>query len=384
MKQAKLFLGIAITMAIFTLTGCEREKETIPSESNIVDYNPGQSNTVKGLFILNEGTMGKNNCSLDFFNCTNGTYLTNIYPERNPSIPLALGDAGNNIAIYKNRIFVLVKDFVEVMDAETAKHVGEIKVSACRDIKFLGDKAYISTYSGGKQDTELNSNLGQILEIDVNTLNIERRVDVGFQPEEMAIVNNKIYVANSGGFIYPKYDNRVSVVSLDSFEKIKDITIEVNLHRVEAGNNGKIYVSSRGNYGDIKSDIFVIDTQTDKVTGSLGIPASEMCMDSNMLYITSSEWSNELKKNTIKYAMYDTETGKKVSDHFIATDVEKMIKVPYGIAVNPENKEIFIADAGDYTTPGYIFCCKNDGTLKWKSTAGVIPAHFAFTTINFK
>lgn len=371
-------------MAIFTLTGCEREKETIPSESNIVDYNPGQSNTVKGLFILNEGTMGQNNCSLDFFNCTNGAYHTNIYPERNPSIPLALGDAGNNIAIYKNRIFALVKDFVEVMDAETAKHIGEIKVSGCRDIKFSGNKAYISTYSGGKQDAELNNNLGQILEVDVNTLNIERRVDVGFQPEEMAIVNNKIYVANSGGFIYPKYDNRVSVVSLDSFEKIKDITVEVNLHRVEAGSNGKIYVSSRGNYGDIKSDIFVIDTQTDKVTGSLGIPASEMCMDGNLLYITSSEWSNELNNFTIKYALYDTEAGQKVSDHFIATDVEKMIKVPYGIAVNPENKEIFIADAGDYKTPGHVFCCKNDGTLKWKSTAGVIPGHFAFTTINFK
>lgn len=57
---------------------------------------------------------------------------------------------------------------------------------------------------------------------------------------------------------------------------------------------------------------------------------------------------------------------------------EEKIKTPYGIAVNPETREIFVTDAKNYVTPGTLYCFSPDGKLKWEVTTGDIPAHFAF------
>ena len=56
--------------------------------------------------------------------------------------------------------------------------------------------------------------------------------------------------------------------------------------------------------------------------------------------------------------------------------------IPYGLQVNPETKEIYITDAQNYVVTGYIYCFTPEGKLKWKTTAGNIPAHIAFITKN--
>ena len=57
-----------------------------------------------GLYILNEGNMGANRCTLDYLDLsgTDSTihYYRNIYAERNPSTVKELGDVGNDIGIY--------------------------------------------------------------------------------------------------------------------------------------------------------------------------------------------------------------------------------------------------------------------------------------------
>lgn len=58
----------------------------------------------------------------------------------------------------------------------------------------------------------------------------------------------------------------------------------------------------------------------------------------------------------------------------------KEISLPYGLAVNPETKEIFVCDATNYVTPGYLYCFTPEGKLKWKVRTGDIPAHIAFSS----
>ena len=62
----------------------------------------------------------------------------------------------------------------------------------------------------------------------------------------------------------------------------------------------------------------------------------------------------------------------------------KEIKIPYGVTVNPENGEIFVTDATDYVTPGYLYCFTPEGQFKWKVRTGDIPAHFAFSELELK
>ena len=39
---------------------------------------------------------------------------------------------------------------------------------------------------------------------------------------------------------------------------------------------------------------------------------------------------------------------------------------------------IYITDAGDYVSPGKLYCIDKDGVTKFTVTTGDIPAHFAF------
>ena len=385
MKNKKYYniLFIPVLLLLVLTTGCRKELPVLDSEKEFVTY-PTDPQRIEGFFLLNEGNMGSNKCTIDFFSTRGGYYLRNIYPESNPSIVKELGDVGNDIQIHDGKLYVVVNcsHFVEVMDVKTAKHIGSVNITNCRYITFNGDKAYVSSYAGPVQiDPEARP--GKIVEIDTNTLQITREVVVGYQPEEMVITGGRLYVANSGGYRYPDYDRTVSVIDLETFQVVNTIDVAVNLHRMELDRKGRIYVSSRGDYYGEGSDIYVIDTSTETVTGNLGIPANEMWMDGDSIYITSAEWNYTSGKNDIRYLIYDTAQERTVSENFITDGTDKEIRLPYGVAVNPETKEIYVSDATDYVTPGYLYCFTPDGKKQWSVRTGDIPAHFAFTTEDF-
>ena len=101
---------------------------------------------------------------------------------------------------------------------------------------------------------------------------------VGYQPEEMVIAGNKLYVANSGGYRVPNYDRTVSVIDLTTFTEIKKIDVAINLHRLELDRYGNIYVSSRGDYYDTPSKTFVIDSRNGRGDGHPA-PAAQLRHD---------------------------------------------------------------------------------------------------------
>jgi DNA-binding beta-propeller fold protein YncE len=105
-----------------------------------------------------------------------------------------------------------------------------------------------------------------------------------------------------------------------------------------------------------------------------------MALSGDSLYVYSTEWSYLTNANTISYAIYNVkDTSYCHAQLYYRWDGERSIKIPYGVAVNPETHEIFVTDAKDYVTPGTLYCFSPDGKKKWQVTAGDIPAHFAFT-----
>ena len=372
-----------VSVCLFLCLACREDLPVLRSESEAVSR-PGSPHEIKGMFVLNEGNMGSNKCTLDFLDFRSGFYTRNIYPERNPEVVKELGDVGNDLQVYGNRLYAVINcsHYVEVMDVRTVRHIGSVNVTNCRYIVFAGDKAYVSSYAGPVQ-IDPNARPGKIVEFDVNTLQITREVVVGYQPEEMVIKDGLLYVANSGGYRFPNYDRTVSVVDLGTFEVVNTIDVAINLHRMRLAPDGLIYVSSRGDYYGTKSDVFVIDPEAQRVIGRLGVAASEMCMEGDELYLISVEWSYVSAKNEIRYTLYDTRKREILPRNFITDGTEKDISIPYGLGVNPETKEIFVSDATNYVTPGYLYCFSPEGKLKWKVRTGDIPAHFAFTSADF-
>jgi len=400
MKKNTLFI-IIISAIILLVASCRGTEKIVPSTStdtgsgtqtdstSQVDVSKGK---VKGFFLLNEGNMGSNKSTLDYYDYETGIYTKNIYAERNPGVVKELGDVGNDLQIYGNKLYAVINcsNFVEVMDVRTAKHITTISVPNCRYIVFKDSYAYISSYAGPVK-IDPNQRLGYVARVDTADLlpnlpisvHDQMKIDtciVGYQPEEMVISGDKLYVANSGGYMVPNYDSTVSVISLATFKEIKKINVGINLHRLELDRYGHLYVTSRGDYYNISSKTYVIDTKTDEVINTLYLlPASEMTICGDSLYAYSTEWSYVTNRNTVSYAIYNTKTQRIVSRNYISDGTDKKIKIPYGTAVNPDNNEILVTDAVDYVTPGTLYCFRADGSLKWSVVTGDIPAHIAFT-----
>ena len=371
---------IHLTIALLLLlhfSSCRDDEFVFPSQDNTVDI-PNTNSSIKGFYLLNEGNMGMNRASIDYYDYTTGIYTQDLYAAKNPTVVKELGDVGNDIAVYGSKLYAVINcsNYIEVMDATTTKHLAEIEVPNCRNLAFSKGKAYISSYAS--KVNQANAGEGFVAEIDTTTFTITRKVTVGYQPEGMVIHNNKLYVANSGGYRAPNYDRTVSVVDLTSFQVIKSIDVAINLSKMVIDREGDLYVSSRGDYLDVPSKLYVIDTNTDKVKHTIDVPISNMCLVNDSLYYVSTAYSQRTKKNTVSYGILNTKTDQVITNTLITDGTEQEIMIPYGLAVHPQTKEFIITDAQNYVSSGYVYYYAADGTLKWKVLAGNIPAHIAF------
>ena len=379
----RLFIFLLGMLSVYS---CRNDDDEI-IQSVVTKVTPSDSvlGPVKGFFLLNEGNMGNNKASLDYFDYATGEYHKNIFPERNPDVVKELGDVGNDIQIYGSKLYAVINcsHLIEVMDVNTAKEISKITVTNCRYIVFKDGYAYVSSYAGPVL-IDPNARLGGVVKIDTATLQVVGSCTVGYQPEEMVIAGNKLYVANSGGYRVPNYDNTVSVIDLETFKEVKKITVAINLHRMRIDRNGLIYVTSRGDYYNVHSNTYVINTLNDMVESTLNFPASELYLCGDSLYSYSTEYSKITGKWTINYTIYDTKVRRVVSRNFIKDGTDKLIVTPYALAVNPETGEILVGDAGDYVTPGTLYCFTPDGKKKWSVQTGDIPAHIVFSTTSLQ
>ncbi|MDR3128848.1 MAG: hypothetical protein LBU03_01120, partial [Tannerellaceae bacterium] len=212
----------------FALLACRDDTPVFVPE--IEKLAPADSTYIHGFYLLNEGNMGSNKSTLDYYDFTTGEYHRNIYGSANPTVPKELGDVGNDIKIYGSRLYAVINcsHKVEVMDARTAVRIGQIDIPNCRYICFQGRYAYISSYAGPVQINPDYKQRGYVAKVDTATLEILDRCLVGFQPDELTInpdeltidpdeltiIGDKLYVVNSGGYMAPNYENTVSVIDL--------------------------------------------------------------------------------------------------------------------------------------------------------------------------
>ncbi|RBL91419.1 YncE family protein [Chitinophaga flava] len=375
------FTGIVMLMAAVAISGCRTGNDIVPPVVTQVDT-PVKHYQYKGFYLLNEGNMGSNKSTLDFFDFTSGLYKKNIYAEANPTVVKELGDVGNDVQIYGNKLFAVinVSNKVEVMDANTVKRIGQIGLLNCRYITFANGKAYISSYAGPVL-IDPRSPIGIVAEVDTATLQITRKVEVGYQPEEMAVVDGKLYVANSGGYRPPTYDSTISVIDLSTFKEIKKITVDINLHRLKADRDGDLYVTSRGDYYNRPSALYLVDTKTDAVKKRFPMAASNLCISGDTAYVYGSEYSYNTASWRINYGMINVKTETIIPGSFITDGTERAIKMPYGIMVDPETKDVYVTDARDYVSSGVLYCFNRQGKKRWSVTTGDIPGHFVFLPV---
>ena len=371
-------------LLVIGLLSCRTDEVTYPSEYEVLpmesrDLSSFAPNEPIGIYLLNEGNMGSNKATIDYLDFSKGIYIRNIYGERNPNVIKELGDVGNDIQVYGNRLYAVINcsHKVEVMDLYTCRRIGQIDIPNCRYIRFHGDKAYISSYVG-PVSIDPNAQLGAIFEVDTATLRITRQVTVGYQPEEFEIIGDYLYVANSGGYRAPDYDSTLSVVDLTDFRQVKKIPVCVNPHRVRKDQYNRLWITSRGDHKDVQPQLVCFQPLHPTPYTLHHISPSEMVLLGDSMYFYGSHWNDETMSNQITYGVFNIQNPTSDNRPLITDGTEKNIKIPYGIQVNPYNGDIYITDAKNYVSSGQLHCYSREGKRKWSVRTGDIPAHMCF------
>lgn len=383
----RLFLSLLVAVMV---SSCRDDEHAIVADFTPLPEAVDPNSQIGGMYLLNEGNMGNNKCTLDFLDFTESMYIRDFYSERNPRVIKDLGDVGNDIQIYGNRLYVVVNcsNKVEVMDAQTGIRIGQVDIPNCRYVRFYRGYAYITSYVSGVRIDE-NAPYGAVFKVDTASLQIADKITVGYQPDELEILGEYMYVANSGGYRTPYYDNTVSVIELERFKQVRIIPVGLNLHRIRKDKYGKLWVSSRGNYNDkyspygpVPSKLMVLDKKVGYndmiVTDTIDTPCSNMALHGDSLYFYSHKWEDEKNGGPLYYGIINVVTKKIVSYNFITDGTEWDITMPYGISIHPETGDIYVTDAENYVTMGTLSCYNREGKRKWRVNTGDIPAHMVF------
>jgi YVTN family beta-propeller protein len=349
MKNLKLSTLIIASALSLTLASCHKDKVVKPVVTPVTD----------GFYVLNQGGYTDNNSSLSFYSYTTKQVTPDIFASANGG---GLGDTGNDIEIYGSKMYIIVNysSYIDVVDPTTAKLIKQIKMfngavaREPRDVVFYKGDAYVSSYDG------------TVAVIDTASLTITKNITVGRNPEQLAIANGKIYVANSGGLDNPNYDKTVSVIDLATQAVIKTLTVVINPQNVSADANGNVYVLSAGDYNTITPSLAVIDDNADVVKSQTNFDATTFTVQGDNGYFITAEG---------KVGVYNTQTQTISQASFISDGTA--ITTPFAVAADVSTGEVFVTDAKDYSSNGQVFVFDKTGKKEYAVTAGIIPGKIA-------
>lgn len=344
---------ISCCIFLLFLFSCKKDK---PEPVSIVELK-------NGMLVLCEGLFQQNNASLSWVNTLTDEVNTDFFTSQNNRM---LGDTGNDMKLYGGKIYIIVNNSntIEVLSKSNGKSIKQISMvngvvgKQPRSIAFYGSNAFITCYDGF------------VDVLDTASLTITHRIQVGANPEGLAISNGKLFVANSGG-LNSIVDSTVSVIDLATYSEITKITVGKNPGSVKVDTQGDVYVIARGNYGTIPSRMVKLNTVNNSVDQTFSFDASGMEQMNQYFLISFYNYSTE----TSEIRLFNTDTEAIENNSFIATS---SITTLYGIQYNPQNDKIYCLDAMNYTNTGYVRQYNASGVFEKSYHVGLNPNKILF------
>lgn len=246
-KQRYCYISAGL-MIMAGLTSCSDTKE----EPSMPD---GDNPTVSsGLFVLNQGNYYSGiEGSLNMIDYSDGASQTEVFQKANGR---SLGSTPQCGICYGSKVYLGVYDSntIEIIDKNDYKSIRQIKLpesgysgSGPRSMVATGGKVYISMFDG------------YVARLDTISLHIDASVQVGPNPETMAVYNGKLYVPNSDGMsMSGSFGTTACEIDLGNFTVTQTFNVPENPVQFMANETG-LYLLCNGNYYDVEAKIYKID-----------------------------------------------------------------------------------------------------------------------------
>lgn len=338
-ENVKILFAAAVS-ALLCLTACEKA----PSADN----GPWG---LSGIVVLNEGSWGGNNSSVLEYDEESGSLVDMFFQNNGKN----LGDTAQDIMVLGDDIYIAVNVsqiiFVTDQDFRIKKEIIAEENGQRLSPRYFatdGRNVYVTYYEGYLGKIEPSEGYAVCT------------TAVGPNPEGVAYAEGKLYVANSGGYNYPDYNNTVSVVDAASFAETSVITVNANPCLVVANAEcTSVYVSSFGNYADLPPMLQSISLSDNSVTDMDCDGVSSMAYGKNdKLYVLCAGY--DASSNPLPGTIYKYNAATGIKEGVFAENIGNAYKVS--------------ADAG------YVFVTesdyKNTGDMSVYSESGEKLARF--------
>lgn len=301
----------------------------------------------KSAIIICEGLYGYNNASATIFSMSTGKVNQQIFKQVNG---FDLGDIANSSIILENSLYVIVS---------TSRVLYKISLKNFKVQQVLSFPA--NTYP-----RQIISNDGyffvsdaytnKVYKIKQSNLEIANSIVVGAQPEGMCVLDNYLYVVNSGwGDINSSHSeaNTIYKINLGDLQIIQKVKTFPNPVEIIADSiNKKIYVTyynlpsqkdSTGGIVEYDWDLNIIN----HVKGNF--LKTKILSNQKLLSLIDNNPANGKNSNP-GLALID------INENSVKTIISNNIKVEfwYNFLFDPDNQQIWICNAMDFQSNGKI------------------------------
>ncbi len=345
----------SIVICTFIFCSCVKDPKPTPI---IIDGH-------KGVLICNEGNFMYGNASLSFYDSEKDSVFNQIFFNTN-NFPL--GDVAFSINTHNNKVYVVVNNSGKIMviDINNFKHISTIsELISPRYINIINDnKAYISN---------LYSPYIDILNPATHT--ITSNIFIGNGTEQMCLVDEHIYATSWS------YNDKVYKINTKTDQVMDSLAIAKQPNGIVCDINNNLWILSDGGYtgspfGQDTAALTCISTETFTIIKEFKF--HDISNSPNNLCISQSGETLYFINNNST-----THSGVfkiNINDVFLPEKpiIKEESRLLYGLGIDPNNSDIYISDAIDYTQNGNIYRYDKNGTLITNFSAGITPRSFCF------
>jgi len=328
---------------------------------------PDDHDYLHGIYVINEGEFQKNNGSVSFIKKGASEVQRHIFLNANGRSP---GDIIQSMGILDDQGFIVANNSekVEIIDLNSFTVIDTI-MGADYPRHFLpidANKGYLTNgaFAGNVYVIDLSSNL------------IINSIDVGNGPENMVRTGNRVWVANSGGWVN---DSTLTIIDAQNDKVEKTIKVGDNPTDLVVDRNGDIWVLCKGKmmYDQNWNLVAETDSRLVKIDGNSLSVSKSFIIGEQGDYFSPIRLAIGFKGEMLYYAEVDGVYKMNINDSSPPLEVYIGGQF-YGLDVDPDQGTLYALDAKNFSGAGKAYRYSTSGSLIDSLEVGVAPNGVVF------